>query len=69
VAITCIVLEVIFYAAVWLALYRWFTAWSAERGVELVGRTARLATWSLMSVVSLPIGFTSGWLRQLLAGR
>jgi hypothetical protein len=68
-AITCIVIVVVLYTIVWLALYRWFTAWSAERGVELSGRTARLATWSLMSLVSLPVSFVSGWLCQLLTGR
>jgi len=67
--IACLMVVVVLYAAVWLGLYRGFTAWAANRGTQLNGRSARLGTWALMSVVSLPIGWVSGWVCHLLSGR
>jgi hypothetical protein len=67
--IACLGVVAVLYVGVWLGMYRGFKAWSAGRGVQLNGGSARLATWSLMTLVSLPLGFTVGWICQVLMPR
>ena len=64
--IACLMVVAVLYMGVWLGMYRGFKAWSVGRGVRLNGRSARLATWSLMTLVSLPLGFAAGWICQVL---
>jgi len=52
--IACRRVVVVLDAAGWLNTNRAVAAWSAKRGIPLHGRRA---TWALMSVVSLPIGW------------
>ena len=67
--IACVVVLVVLYVGVWLGMYRGFKAWSAQRGVPLNGRSARLATGALVMLAWLPFSFATQGICQLLGVR
>jgi hypothetical protein len=67
--IACLAVLLVLYAGVWLGIYFGFKDWSAQRGVPLSGRSARLVTSALVMLAWWPFDFIGGWICRLLGVR